>query len=158
MARDFQRIARQIRGHDLRSRQFSGERQGKNAAAGSDVSNPWDGDVLHERNRFFDDEFRFGPRNEDRGRDEKVASPELARAKDVGGRLAALAARDPFREARLESVGRRFAKPGHQRGLVPVQNRADVYVHVNRGVLGLDGGRLEPRSCVRHLFEQGNGV
>ena len=58
--------------------------------------------------RFLDDEFRFGPRDEDRRRHGEIDAPELPDADDVRGRFARRAPRDPLRERRFER-GRRFA-------------------------------------------------
>ena len=86
-------------------------------------------EAAQQLQRFFDDELGFRPRNEDRRRHREVEPPELTDADDVGGRLAADAARDPFREpsARVQVGG------GADRSVSSRTRSQPRIVHANSG-------------------------
>ena len=104
------------------------------AAAGADVGEARRGQ-LHQaqnRERFLDDELALGARDEDVGCDAKVETPELPVANDVRGRLAACAAKNPFREPRFESFRSRFGPSGQDACAIPAENRAHEQVDIDR--------------------------
>jgi hypothetical protein len=98
---------------------------------GANIGDARRGDADHQCQPFLNDEFGLGPRHEDRRRNEELASPELAPADNVRGRLAPLAPFEPFREPRLQLCRRWFAQAGQERRPVPTENRPGVDVHVD---------------------------
>ena len=155
---DGQRVARDVGGRDPGRRHFVRQADGDVAAAGADVGDL--GRVEREREavqnleRFLDDELGFGPRDEHGGRHREIEAPELPDADDVGGRLAGDAARDPFREPRLERGGSVGASFGEQPYAIPPENRAREQRHVDGGFGRRDAGRHELRARRGELVVQ----
>ncbi len=96
------------------------------------------------RERFFDDELGFRPRNEDVGRDLELEAPELAVADDVGDRLARGAARDERRRyaASKPSGGGRCAASEQLRA-IPAEHVPREHLRVERGFVRRDAGADE---------------
>ena len=109
------------------------------------------------RERLFDDELGFRPRDEDGGRDVEVEAPELPVPGDVGDRFACGAASDQRLESGYEA-GRRGKVP-RVRSLraVPAEHVAREHLGVERGVVLRDAGADERRTRPADLLAQRSG-
>jgi hypothetical protein len=159
--RDVQRHRRHVDGDHPRARQFMRERHRQAAAAGADVDDDGGfaeaatrrrrrpGGAAIERERFFDDQFGFGARNEHIAGDLELEAPELAVADDVGDWFTLGTPLDQRAEVLSEAV---FAGGGQRIALTRDHLLARPPEHMTREDVGVDGrvrcgdaGRGEPR-------------
>ena len=80
------------------------------------------------------------------GRNQKIETPELANAHNVGGRLAALAPGYPFGESRLERWRYRARSFREQPRPIPAEYGARIHIDVDRRVGVGDARGTQPRA------------
>ena len=137
-----------------------GQADGDVAATGADIGDlrRLQLEAVQNLECFFDDEFRFGTRNEDRRCDGEIDAPELPDADDVGRRLTGDATRDPLREHRLERRWRFATALGKQPHTIPPEDGTGEQRHIDRGFSRRDSGGDELCACPGQLLVQGECV